>query len=43
MTDETGQKNRPGAGSYSLEMHVEGLPMVSYFAKHIIAQTGHCS
>jgi hypothetical protein len=30
MTDNGGQKNRPGAGSHSLEMHVEGLPINCY-------------
>jgi hypothetical protein len=30
MTDEAGRKNRPGAGSYSLEMQVEGVPINCY-------------
>jgi hypothetical protein len=36
MTNEAGQKNRPGAGSYSLEMHVEGLPINCYLNHHPI-------
>jgi hypothetical protein len=34
MTTRAGQKNRPGAGSYSLEMRVEGLPFNSYLNHH---------
>jgi hypothetical protein len=30
MTDAAGQKDRPGAGSYSLEMSVDGLPINCY-------------
>jgi hypothetical protein len=30
MTDFEGQKDRPGAGSYSLEMHIEGFPLHCY-------------
>jgi hypothetical protein len=30
MTDARGQKNMPGAGSYSLEMQVEGVPINCY-------------
>jgi hypothetical protein len=30
MTDAAGQKDRPGAGSYSLEMIVEGNPINCY-------------
>jgi hypothetical protein len=34
MTDSAGQKNRPGAGSYSLEMRVEGIPINCYLNHH---------
>ena len=34
MTDGEGRKNRPGAGSYSLEMHVEGAPLNCYLNNH---------
>ena len=34
MTDRSGKKNRPGAGSYSLEMRVEGLPINCYLNHH---------
>ena len=34
MTDAAGQKNRPGAGSYSLEMSVEGIPLNCYLNSH---------
>jgi hypothetical protein len=34
MTDSAGQKDRPGAGSYSLEMRVEGLPINCYLNHH---------
>jgi hypothetical protein len=30
MTDSAGQKDRPGAGSYSLEMNVEGMHINCY-------------
>jgi hypothetical protein len=30
MTDSAGQKDRPGAGSYSEEMRVEGIPINCY-------------
>lgn len=36
MTGEGGQKNRPGAGSYSLEMHVEELPIDCFLNNHPI-------
>jgi hypothetical protein len=38
MSDETGRKDRPGAGSYSLEMSVEGIPTNCYLNHH--PQTG---
>jgi hypothetical protein len=38
MTDSAGQKDRPGAGSYSLEMNVEGIPINCYLNHH--PQTG---
>jgi hypothetical protein len=34
MTDATGQKDMPGAGSYSLEMSVEGIPINCYLNNH---------
>jgi hypothetical protein len=34
MTDGTGRKNRPGAGSFSLEMHIEGVPLNCYLNNH---------
>jgi hypothetical protein len=34
MTDARGQKNRPGAGSYSLEIQVEGVSTNCYFNSH---------
>jgi hypothetical protein len=34
MTDTAGQKDRPGAGSYSLEMSVEGIPINCYLNHH---------
>lgn len=34
MTDSAGQKDRPGAGSYSLEMLVEGIPINCYLNHH---------
>jgi hypothetical protein len=34
MTDLAGQKNRPGAGSYSQEMWVEGIALDSYINHH---------
>ncbi len=30
MTDASGKKDRPGAGSFSLEMFVEGMPLNCY-------------
>jgi hypothetical protein len=34
MTDEDGRRNRPGAGSHSLEMRVEGAPINCYLNHH---------
>lgn len=34
MTDLNGQKDRPGAGSFSLEMRVEGIPINCYLNHH---------
>jgi hypothetical protein len=34
MTDEDGRRNRLGAGSYSLEMRVEGAPINCYLNHH---------
>ena len=34
MTDAAGQKDRPGAGSHSLEMTVEGIPLNCYLNHH---------
>jgi hypothetical protein len=34
MTDAAGQKNRPGAGSYSQEMHIEGTSLNCYLNNH---------
>lgn len=36
MTDEAGRKNRPGAGSFRLEMHIEGVPLNCYLNNHPI-------
>jgi len=34
MTDARGQKDRPGAGSYCLEIQVDGAPINCYFNSH---------
>jgi hypothetical protein len=34
MANESGQKDRPGAGSFSLEMRVEGIPVNCYLNHH---------
>jgi len=34
MTDETGRKNRPGAGSFSSEMFVDGMPLNCYINRN---------
>jgi hypothetical protein len=34
MTDSAGRKDRPGAGSYSEEMRVEGFPINCYLNHH---------
>jgi len=36
VTDEAGKKNRPGAGSYSLEMQIDGRPINCYLNAHPI-------
>ena len=36
MTDAAGQKNKPGAGSYCQEMHIEGNALNCYLNNHSI-------